>query len=177
MLCIYTKLILNDEGRSCTRGSHTGELVLGHMHEPADRRERRGDRVDLRSKRHHHPTTISPYTVALEAEKSLRLPAPTSYFNPLVSPIVNLSDLAVDRCRYLASPIRSPRRSESVGATTVATRVASPGRPVTVASPPARGPGSPFDAGRSLLSDQSTGLLAYVCRFLGGEPSVDREPR
>ena len=52
--CVYTELLLNDEGGNRPRRPHSRELVLGDLHRSGDRREHHPDRMDSGSSGGRH---------------------------------------------------------------------------------------------------------------------------
>ncbi len=109
---------------------------------------------------------IDPRSVALQAERSLRLPAPTPHFNPSASSVVNLPTwLWIDPSVW--HPYAVTASVGAVSATAVATPVAvrwqmGDGGVVTCA-----GPGRAFDLAQPARMQQTACEYAYHTSSLG----------
>jgi hypothetical protein len=119
-------------------------------------------------------SAVDPHELALQAERSLQLPAPEMHFNPSRTSVVNLSTwLWIDGSMW--HPYSVTASVGSVSATAVATPVSvtwttGDGGVVTC-----DGPGVPFDGGRP-ASEQTT-ACAHVYRVSSaGQPALDGDP-
>ena len=118
--------------------------------------------------------TVSPYSVALQAERSIQLPRPSLHLNPSAAAVVNLPTwLWIDAALWRPYSV-----SASVGAVT-ATAVA---RPVSVTWSPGDGsavtcpgPGTPFDS-ELPAAGQSTDCSHTYETSSAGQPSSDGLP-
>ena len=172
-LCIYTKLLLNDEGGIAPGGPTPGswysvtctDQVTGTSNTETEW---------IPDQAAGSIPAINPYAVALQAENSLRLPPPTSYFDPPDVSVVNLPTwLWIDPALW---------HSYSVTATVGAVSATAMATPVSVTwltgdggIAICDGPGSPFDSARS-LSQQSTGCSHTYTTSSSGQPSPDGDP-
>jgi hypothetical protein len=170
--CTYEKLVLNDDGGSVggpTPGSWYSVTCVDT--------QTGASTTDTEWIPDQSTTTsppVDPRSVALEAENSLRLPAPVSHLNPASASVVNLPTwLWVD-----AGIWHSYSVSASVGSVS-ATAVATPhsvewsmgdGGAVVC-----DGPGTPFDP-YIASSEQSTGCSYTYARSSAGQPSPDGSP-
>jgi hypothetical protein len=120
------------------------------------------------------PPVANPYTVALQAERSMVLPRPRLEFNPSGPAIVNLPTWL-----WIGDGVWHPFAVTASIGTVSATAVAVPeavtwsmgdGHTVTC-----MGPGTPFDTSRP-ASTQSTGCSHAYLFSSAGQPSPDGNP-
>jgi hypothetical protein len=109
---------------------------------------------------------VDPRSVALQAENSLQLPAPTAHFNPPGPAVVNLPTwLWVNGTMW--HPYSVTAQVGPVSATAVATPISvtwSMGDGGTVACP---GPGVPFDAGQTPPATPAPCIYTYATSSAG----------
>jgi len=171
--CIYTKLVLNDEG-----GIAPGGPTPGSWYSVTCTDRQTGASTTQTEWISSRAATVNPgvdpFAVALRAENSLRLPRPTTYINPPGVSVVNLSVwLWIDSGIW--HPYAVTATVGAVGATAVATPVSvtwstGDGQAITC-----HGPGTAFDPGRSPLQ-QSTGCFHIYANSSAGQPSPDGNP-
>jgi hypothetical protein len=172
-LCTYTKLVLNNEGGFAPGGPTPGSwysvtCTVQSTGVSTTETEWIPDQVATGT------PAIDPYSVARQAENSLRLPPLTGHFDPSGPAVVNLPTwLWID-----ADIWHSYSVTASVGSVS-ATAVATPssvtwsmgdGDVVTC-----DGPGTPFDSGQP-SSQQSTRCFYTYAISSAGQPSSDGNP-
>lgn len=172
-LCISTKLILNDEG-----GIAPGGPTPGSWYSVTCTNQITGASITQTEWIPDQSATsippVNPYAVALEAEKSLRLPSPTGYFNPSGVSVVNLSTwFWIDA--GLWHPYSVTATVGSVSATAVATPIAVTWSTGDGGVTTCDGPGIPFEPEQP-LSQQSTYCSHTYTTTSLGQPSPDGNP-
>jgi hypothetical protein len=171
--CVYTKLLLNDEGGIAPGGPTPGSWYSVTC----------VDRVTganttqtewIPDQAAQATPAVNPFALALQAENSLRLPLPTSHLNPVGFSVVNLATwMWIDPGLWHSYSVTAS--VGSVSATAVATPVAvvwSTGDGHTKTCP---GPGTPFDPEAS-PSQQSTECSHSYAVSSAGQPSPDGNP-
>jgi hypothetical protein len=171
--CIYTDLVLNNEGGIAPGGPTPGAWYSVTCNDRLTGAQSTQTEwiPDLSSP---GSPAVDPYSVALQAESSLALPSPSGHFNPAAASVVNLPTwLWID-----AGIWHSYSVTASVGSVS-ATAVASPlsvtwsmGDGGRVTCP---GPGTPYDLGRP-SSEQSTRCAYSYVHSSAGQPSSDGNP-
>jgi hypothetical protein len=172
-LCLYTKLVLNDEGGIAPGGPTPGswysvtctDQITGAS---TTETEWIADRAAVGA------PVIDPYAVARQAENSLRLPPPDVSFNPAAFSVVNLPTWL-----WIGTGIwHSYSITATVGPVS-ATAVATPqsvswwmgdGGEVTC-----NGPGIPFDPAQP-PSQQTTACSYTYTTTSDGQPSPNADP-
>jgi hypothetical protein len=177
--CTYTSLVLNDEG-----GFAPGGPTPGGWYSVTCVDSRTGasttntEWISTQTAAPAQPVTVvptvDPRTVALEAEASLRLPAPSMRFNPSGTSVVNLPTWL-----WVGADIwHTYSVTASIGAVS-ATAVATPrsvtwtlgdGGAVTCA-----GPGRPFDQLQAAAAQTTSCSYTYHTSS-EGQPSPDDNP-
>jgi hypothetical protein len=116
--------------------------------------------------------SVNPYDVALQAENSIRLPAPTPYFNPSGTTVVNLSTwLWIGAGIWHADSVSAS--VGSVSATAVAVPVSVTWRMGDGSVVVCDGPGTPFDPAAALPATTCSHTYAESS---AGQPSPDGNP-
>ena len=171
-LCVYTELLLNDEGGIApggpTPGSWYSVICTDQLTGSSNTQTEWIPDQAVGS-----IPAVNPYAVALQAENSLRLPAPTSYFNPPDISVVNLRTwLWIDPRIWHSYAVTA-----TVG-TVSATAVANPvsvtwltGDGGTVLC---HGPGRPFDPAQA--QQPTNGCSHIYTTSSSGQPSPDGDP-
>ncbi len=117
---------------------------------------------------------VDPRVVALQAENSLRLPAPDLHFNPPSSSVVNLPTwLWIDASIW--HPLSVTATAGSVSATAVATPTSVTWQTGDGGQVVCRGPGRPFDFAVP-AQDQETGCQHTYQASSIGQPSSNGDP-
>jgi hypothetical protein len=118
--------------------------------------------------------TVAPRVLALQAERSLRLPAPLLHFNPAAASVVNLPTwLWVDPSVW--HPLSVTASAGPVSATAVATPEAVTWQMGDGGAVVCAGPGRPFDP--ALPAEQQATSCGYTFRSSSlGQPSTDGNP-
>jgi len=115
----------------------------------------------------------NPYVLALQAENSLRLPSPTTHFNPAGFSVVNLATWL-----WIGAGMWHPYAVTATVGTVSATAVATPESVTWVmgdgGDETCGGPGTPFDPAGP--ADQSTNCLHTYSTSSMGQPSPDANP-
>jgi hypothetical protein len=172
-LCTYTTLTLNDEGGIAPGGPTPGSwysVTCTDLLTGASTTETEW----IPDQSATDTPAVNPYSVARQAENSLRLPSPNSYFNPSDLSVVNLATWL-----WINADIWHPYSvTASVGSVS-ATAVATPssvtwsmgdGGMITC-----YGPGTPFDSTQP-SSPQSTQCAYTYAISSAGQPSPDGDP-
>jgi hypothetical protein len=172
-VCTYQSLVLNDEGGIAPGGPTPGGWYSVTCTDPTT-----GVSLTQTEWITSQPPTatappVDPYSVALQAERSIELPEPVAHSSPAATAVVNLPTwLWVDAASW--HPYSVSASVGSVSATAVATPVAvtwSMGDGDTVTCD---GPGTPFDSARP-ASAQSTDC-SHAYQMSSGQPSSDGGP-
>jgi hypothetical protein len=170
-LCVDTKLVLNDEGGFAPGGPTPGSWysvtcinqVTGAS---TTATEWIPDQVAT-------TPAVNPYVVALQAENSLRLPSPTTHFDPAGFSVVNLATWL-----WIGGGIWHPYAVTATVGTVSATAVATPESVTWVMGDggveTCGGPGAPFDPAGP--ANQSTNCLHTYSTSSMGQPSPDGNP-
>ncbi len=119
-------------------------------------------------------TSVAPRVLALQAERSLRLPAPVLHFNPAATSVVNLPTwLWVDPSVW--HPLSVTASAGPVSATAVATPESVTWQMGDGGVVVCAGPGRPFDP--ALPAEQQATSCQYTFRSSSlGQPSGDGDP-
>jgi hypothetical protein len=172
--CTYLKLLLNDEGGIAPGGPTPGSwysmtctnAVTGASFNQtlwiADQAPSPGT------------PAVDPHALALQAERSLQLPAPAMHFNPSETSVVNLPTwLWVDTSIW--HPFSVTASAGSVSATAVASPASVTWTTGDGGVVVCDGPGVPFDG--SLPASGQTTDCAHVYRVSSaGQPAPDGDP-
>ncbi len=170
--CIYTELLLNDEGKIAPGGPTPGswysvtctDRVTGAS---TTQTEWIPDRAVGAT------PAVDPFALALQAEKSLRLPSPVAHLNPPEASIVNLPTwMWIDA--GLWHPYVVTAAVGSVSATAVATPVAVIWSTGDGGITTCTGPGTPFDPVIA-PAQSSTGCSHTYTVSSAGQPSADHD--
>ncbi len=169
--CAYELLVLNDEGGA-------GGSTPGNWYSVTCVDSETGASTTQTEWIPDQPTPASPpvdpRSVALDAENSLRLPAPELYFNPAFAGVVNLPTwLWIDPGIWHAYSVSAS--VGSVSATAVATPVSVQWTMGDGGVVVCEGPGVPFDPYLA-SSGQSTQCAYTYLRSSEGQPSPDGRP-
>jgi hypothetical protein len=173
-LCLYTKLLLNDEGGIAPGGPTPGSWYsVTCVNQITDASTTETEWISDRAAVGGTPA-VDPYAVARQAENSLRLPQPDTSFSPAAFSVVNLPTWL-----WIGAGIwHSYSITATVGPVS-ATAVATPrsvdwsmgdGGEVTC-----NGPGTPFDPAQP-LSQQATGCSYTYTSSSIGQPSPNGDP-
>jgi len=170
--CVYTKLLLNDEG-----GIAPGGPTPGSWYSVTCANRVTGVNTTqtewIAGQAPRATPAVNPFALALQAENSLRLPLPTSHFNPIGFSVVNLPTwMWIDPVIW--HPYAVTASAGSVSATAVATPVAVIWSTGDGESTTCKGPGSPFEMASS--SQQSTECSHTYAISSAGQPSSDGNP-
>ena len=167
--CIYTELVLNDEGGFAPGGPTPGSwysVTCTDLETGATLTQT--EWIPDASA----PSTpaVSPYAVALEAENSLRLPSPTGYTNPSVVSVVNLPTwLWIDAGLWHSYSVTAT--VGTVSATAVATPTTVTWSTGDGGSTNCDGPGTVYDSAES-SPQQSTYCSHTYTVSSAGQPSA-----
>jgi len=179
--CTYTSLLLNDEGGFAPGGPTPGgwysvtcvNRVTGVS---TTQTEWITAQTSSAPSAPSAPATpaVDPRVVALQAENSLRLPAPSLRFNPLAASIVNLATwLWIDPAIWHQFTVTVT--AGTVTATAVATPVSVTWQMGDGSQVECAGPGQPFDVTRPARQQVTTCQHTYLASSLG-QPSPDGDP-
>lgn len=117
---------------------------------------------------------VNPGTLALRAERSMRLPSPVLHFDPTPATVVNLPTwLWVDPALW--TPVSVSASAGSVTATAVATPESVVWAMGDGATVPCDGPGAPFRPAVPASDQSTTCSYAYPVSSIG-QPSPDGDP-
>lgn len=172
-VCTYLKLVLNDGG-----GIAPGGPTPGSWYSVTCTDQSSGASTTqtewIPDQSNATAPAVDPRLLALQAERSVQLPAPASHFNPSNAAMVNLPTwLWIDAGIW--HPVSVTASAGAVSATAVATPVAvewSMGDGAVVTCP---GPGTAFDASRP-SSWQTTSCDYTYASSSAGQPSTDGNP-
>ncbi len=171
--CTYLKLVLNDEGGIAPGGPTPGSWYSVTCI------DRRSGASTTQTEWISYPSAastpgIDPHALALQAEKSLQLPSPTSRFNPSGTSTVNLSTwLWIDAAIWHPYSVTVTVGSVGATATAIPVSVAWSMGDGTVTS--CGGPGTPFDTTQP--SSRQTARCDYIySRSSAGQPATDGNP-
>ena len=172
-VCTYTELVLNDIG-----GFPPGGPTPGSWYTVTCANRITGANTTqtewIADQSAAGPPAVDPRTLALQAENSLQLPAPTIHLDPSGASIVNLPTWL-----WIDASIWHPRSvsasAGSVSATAVATPVSVSWSMGDGGGLICDGPGAPFLPTQP-VSGQSTGCAYTFAHTSAGQPSSDGNP-
>ena len=172
-ICTYVKLVLNDGG-----GIAPGGATPGSWYSVTCTNQITGSSVTqtewIPDQAPTSAPAVDPYSVALQAERSMVLPRPTVQFNPFGTAVVNLPTwLWIGPGTWHSRTVTASVGSVSATAVAVPDMVTwsmGDGDTVTCA-----GPGTPFDTGRP-ASSQVTGCAYSYPISSAGQPASDGIP-
>jgi hypothetical protein len=172
-VCTYTQLVLNDIG-----GFAPGGPTPGSWYTVTCANRLTGANVTqtewIPDQSAAGPPPVDPHTLALQAENSLQLPAPTTHLNPSGASIVNLPTwLWIDAAIWHPQSVSAS--AGPVSATAVATPVSVSWSMGDGGGLTCDGPGTPFLPAQP-TSGQSTGCAYTYARTSAGQPSSDGNP-
>ena len=167
-LCVYTELLLNDGAGFAPGGPTPGSwysVICTDQLTGASTTQTEW----IPDKETGSIPAVNPYAVALQAENSLRLPLPTSYFDPPEVSVVNLPTwLWIDARLWHSYSVTAT--VGTVSATAVATPVSVTWSTGDGGIKVCGGPGRPFDPDQP-PSQQSTGCShTYTTSSAGSRP-------
>ncbi len=169
--CIYTKLVLNDEGGIAPGGPTPGSWYSVTCTDQATGAVRTETEWIPDATAPTNPP-VSPFAVALEAENSLRLPPPTGYTNPAGISVVNLPTwLWIDASIWHSFSVTATVGTVSATATATPTMVTwSTGDGVTTTC---HGPGTAYDPSQPSSQQSTYCSHTYTVSSAGQPPPAD----
>jgi len=177
--CTYSSLVLNDEGGFAPGGPTPGGWYsVTCINSQTGASTTQTERITAQAPSAAAPSsatpTVDPRTVALEAEASLQLPAPSLHFNPSGTSVVNLSTwLWVGTSIWHTYSVTASVGSVSATAVAVPRSVTwtlGDGGVVTCA-----GPGRPFDPFQTVAEQATSCSYTYRTSSVG-QPSPNGNP-
>jgi hypothetical protein len=172
-VCTYTELVLNDIGGFAPGGPTPGSwysVTCANRLTGANTTQTEW----IPDQSTASPPAVDPRTLALQAENSLQLPAPTTHLDPSGASIVNLPTwLWIDAAIWHPQSVSAS--AGSVSATAVATPVSVSWSMGDGGGLTCDGPGTPFLPAQP-TSGQSTGCAYTYARTSAGQPSSDGNP-